>query len=386
MKSSLVQRIERARPLLSAPIGLALAALIIAASGYSVGDACAALWTGATGLEGGPAQAANQIGLGPFHLNLFLLAQSLAKTTPLLFNGLAIALALRAGLFNIGAQGQMTVGALAAGVVGAWGRNGSIPPFVHLVLVALAGVMAGALWGAVPGLLKATRGVHEVLSTIMLNYIAIDVATYLVTHGLKDPNDQSPQTAPIAPSAELAPFVMGSNLTIGLLIALLAAVGVTLLIRRTALGYQIRAVGQGAEAARANGISVERTLVLTLALSGALAGLAGAIEVMGVQHRYMQGAAATYGFDGIAVALLGGLNGLGVALSALFFGALSSGGAYMQTQSNVPAAVTVIVQAVIILLVGIRLLFRERSAPIQSSPVDETQETEERPTPEHAPL
>lgn len=228
------------------------------------------------------------------------------------------------------------------------------------------------------------------ISTIMLNYIAVDVATYLVTHGLKDSHDQSPQTASITHSAELTPWVMGSNLTSGLLLALLATAVITLLIRRTSLGFQIRAVGLGAEAARANGIPVERTLVLTLALSGALAGFAGAVEVMGVQHRYMQGAAANYGFDGIAVALLGGLNGPGVALAAFFFGALASGATYMQTQSNVPAAVTVVVQAVIILLVGVRTLFRAGVSSLPAGALtdenDPSTPTVERPNPKHAPF
>ena len=350
-------------PLLSVVIGLALAALIVQVSGYGVRDAYTALWTGATGLEGGPAQRANQIPLGPLHLNTFLLAQSLAKMTPLLFTGLAIALGLRAGLFNIGAAGQMTCGALAAGVVGLWG-GGSLPPAVHIPLILLAGAAAGAVWGALAGWLKAARGVHEVISTIMLNYVAMNVASYLTTHNLKDPVEQSAQTAAIPARLWLPPLVPGSNLTAGLWLALICALLTAILIRRTAVGFEIRAMGLGLEAGRAAGMPVARTLILTMALSGGLAGLAGVVEVLGIQHRFLQGIAANYGFDGIAVALLAGMSGPSIALSALFFGALASGSDYMQLQTDVPDSIAVIVQALVILCVGIKVL---RQSPLRAA-------------------
>lgn len=351
------------RPLLSIGVGMALAALLMLASGYRPMEAFAALGTGATGLEAGPASAPNQIALGPLHLNLFLLAQSLAKVTPLIFIGLAIALGLRAGMFNIGAQGQMLSGALLAAVVGRWGAQagerlptGTLPIALHVPLVLLAGCLGGALAGALAGFLKAWRGVHEVISTIMLNYVAANVALYLVTHNLKDPGSSAQQTAAIAQSAWFVALVPGGNLTLGFFLALFAAALYAFVIQRTALGFQIRAVGLGAEAARANGIPVTRTLITTMALSGGLAGLAGAIEVMGVHHRYVQGVAGNYGFDGIAVALLGNLSGVGVALAALFFGALASGATFMQSQTNVPDSIAVIVQALVILFVGVRVL------------------------------
>lgn len=358
------------RPLLSVLIGLTLAGVIMQLSGYNVREAYAALWTGATGLEGGPAQRIGQVALGPLHLNKFLLAQSLAKTTPLLFTGLAIALGLRAGLFNIGAAGQMTCGALAAGVVGLWGNgtHSGIPPAIHISFILLAGAAAGMIWGALAGWLKAARGVHEVLSTIMLNYVAVNVATYLTTHNLKDPTEQSAQTATIPQALWLSPLVRGSNLTLGLLLALVCVGLVALLIHRTAPGFQIRTMGLGMEAGRAAGMPVMRTLILTMALSGGLAGLAGAVEVLGVQHRYLQGIAANYGFDGIAVALLGGLSGPAVVLSALFFGALASGSAYMESLTNVPDSISVIVQGIVILCVGIRVLRRPSQPSAGSRP------------------
>jgi simple sugar transport system permease protein len=365
------------RALLSILAGLLLAALLIRASGYDVLDACSALWSGATGLQAGPAKTPNQVpfGIGSWRacLDTFVLAQSLARVTPLLLAGLAVGLGLRAGLFNIGAQGQMVLGALAAAVVGGMRSPSAL---VHVPLALLAGALWGALWGALPGLLRARRGVHEVISTIMLNYLAVNFASYLVTHGLKDPKSMSVQTPLIRQTAWLSPFVPGSNLTAGFLIALLAAFALSFLMRRTALGYQIRAVGLNAEAAGASGVPVSRILVVTMALSGALAGLAGAMEVLGVHHRFVQGVAGNYGFDGIAVALLGGLTGGGIALSALFFGALANGAAFMQLQTEVPDSIAVIVQAAVILCVGIRPMRRAvpRTPRPAAADADEWQE------------
>ena len=361
MKQRLLARSGMLRPLLSVLVGLILAAALMAASGFAPGEAFSALWTGATGLAAGPPTGIHDLAFGSGHIALFQMAQSFSKMTPLLFCGLAVALGLRAGLFNIGAQGQMTFGALAA----AWvGIRAGIPSVVHVPLTLGAGAVAGAVWGALPGLLKARRGVHEVISTIMLNFVALDIANYLITHNMRDPGSQNPQTVEIAPSAMLTPLIPHTALTAGLLLAILAALAVTLLIRYTALGYAIRAVGLGAEAARAAGIAVPRTLVVTMALSGALAGLAGAVEVLGVQHRYAGGIAASYGFDGIAVALLGGLGGIGVVLSALFFGGLASGSSYMESLTNVPAPISVIVQAVVIAFVGMRPRPRATPAPV----------------------
>jgi simple sugar transport system permease protein len=364
-------------PLLSVVLGLLLAAMILRLFGYDVQAAFGALWSGATGLQSGPVRAANDIplrlGFWEGHLSLFVLAQSLAKATPLMLAGLSVAVALRAGLFNIGAPGQILMGALCAALMGALGKGGygtsGWSPFWQLPLTLLAGMAGGALWGAIPGLLKAWRGVQEVLTTIMLNYIAINFADYLVTHNLKDPNpkNMAEQTALMAKSAWLAPLIPGSNLTLGFVLALLMAVWIAFLFRRTAFGYEIRAVGLGARAAQAMGISVPRTLVLTMLLSGTLAGLAGAIEVMGVHHRFVQGVQGTYGFDGIAVALLGGLDGYGVAVSALFFGFLANGAVGMQAQTDVPDAIAQIVQAVIIVLIGVRVWrSRKTTTPVES--------------------
>ncbi len=361
MKEWLSSRPALWRPLIGITLGLLIASVLMAVSGFHPGEAYSAMWTGATGLAGGPPDGDTSIRLGSGHINLFQLAQSLARVTPLIFTGLAVAIGLNAGMFNIGAQGQMTVGALAAAVIGEIGiRNGagdgSLNPAIHIAMVMVGAAVAGGLWGALAGALKTCRGVHEVISTIMLNFIALDIVSYLVTHSLHDPEplNMAAESSLMAKTSWLWPWITGSSLTAGLPIAIILAVLTYLLVKRTSAGFQIRAVGKGIEAARANGVNVNRVLVLTMALSGAIAGLAGAIQVMGVHHRYVGGVAGTFGFDGIAVALLGNLSGPGVVLAALFFGSMAAGSGYMESVTNVPSPISEIVQASVILLVGVR--------------------------------
>ena len=373
MNAALSDRGGIVRALVSIAAGLLVAGVLIQISGYNALEAFSSLWSGATGLQGGPVQGPSDIAVGTGHINMFQLAQSLAKVTPLLFCGLAVALGLRAGLFNIGGQGQMTVGALAAAAVGLIGASsgGALPAPVHILLTLAAGALAGAAWGALPGLLKAWRGVHEVISTIMLNFVGINIVNYIASHNMKDAHSQNLQTPQMAASSWLAPLVPHSNVSLGLALALAVALGMAFLISRTSLGFAIRAVGTNPEAAEAAGISTGRTIVLTMALSGALAGVAGAVEVMSVHHRYVDGVAGSYGFDGIAAALLGGLGGGGVIFSALFFGLLASGSDAMQSITSVPAPVASVVQAIVILFVGVRA-FRLGGAkrPPQPAPGD----------------
>ncbi len=366
------------RPLAGILSGLIVAACVMRLTGFQPLAAYAALWSGASGLEYGAASGEGQIALGSGHLNTFLLAQSLSAVTPLIFTGLAVAVGLRAGLFNVGAQGQMTMGALAAAAVGVIGRTGlsdagTLNPALHVGLVLVAGAAAGAIWGIVPGILKAARGVHEVISTIMLNFIALDAVQYLVTHSLKDdaPGNQAAQSPIMASTSWLWPYVNGSNLTAGLPIALALLLIVSFMIKRTSLGYQIRAVGLGADAAGANGVPVARVLVTSMAISGAISGIAGAVQVMGIHHRYVAGVAGSFGFDGIAVALLGNLSGIGVLLGAVFFGALASGALYMQTNTNVPAPVSEIVQAAVIIFTGAKYTIAARTKNITTAKDDQ---------------
>ncbi|HLI47557.1 MAG TPA: ABC transporter permease [Chthonomonas sp.] len=353
--------------LTSIAAALLVAALLLGLSGYNVAMAFGTLWSGATGLIAGPAQGSQQVPLGPMHLDLFQLAQTLTQFIPLLLCGLAVAVGLQAGLFNIGGQGQFIAGAVTAAAVGiAWP---TLPALFHLPLALLAGTLAGALWGGLAGLLKAWRQVNEVVSTIMLNYVADNIANYLITHSLKDPHNQAPQTAAVSASATLPILVGHTNLSFGLFLALLAVPALGFLVKRTALGFRIRAVGLNSKAARVAGLPVKQTLVVTMALSGALAGLAGTIQVLGAQHRYFPNLAGTYGFDGIAVALLAGIDSTSVFYSALFFGALAGGAGYMQDQTNIPDSIGRIIQAIIILFVGMRFLFYQRKRkPLPTPP------------------
>ncbi len=329
------------RPIASVLSGILIIVIFLAASGYNVGSAFSALWIGATGIQ-----------IAPISFQPYQLAQSLANATPLLFTGLSVAIGMKAGLFNIGAQGQLTFGAFATAVVG-FSFNG-MPAIIHICLALGAGAIAGAIWGAIPALLKSARGVHEVISTIMLNYVASDITSYMVTHSLKDRGSQAPQTAAISKNIHLHPFVPGSLLNAGIFIALSVVALSSWFISRTSWGFRIRAVGESREAAETNGVPITATLLLAMALSGAAAGLAGAVMVLGQEHRFVKGMSGSYGFDGIAVALLGGNSGLGVTLSALFFGGLASGANNMQLLTNVPDSIATVVQAVVIFFAGVR--------------------------------
>lgn len=331
------------RPAALTPLGALLFALlcaagVIAAAGGDPAAAFRALALGAVGSANG-------------------VLRTLAKATPLLFTGLAVALALRAGLFNIGAEGQLVAGGLAA----AW-AGFAVPGLsmaVHLPLALGAGVLAGAVWGFVPGLLRALRGTHEVIVTIMMNHLAFELTRWLVNGPLKDPGTLATATPHVLPTARLWSLPGGTHFSAGFGLALASAAAVAFLFRRTALGFEIRATGLGPEAARAGGVDVRRTLALTMALSGGLAGLAGAVEVLAVHKRFYDAFSPGYGFDSIAVALLGGLSASGVAASALLFGALNAGAPTMEALTGTPRQISGIVQALVILAMGARL-FRRR--------------------------
>lgn len=321
-------------------LAVAVAALVIALAGSPPLPALAAWWEGAVTAPGA-------------------LPESLLNATPLLFSGLAVAVGLLAGQFNIGVEGQLLMGALASAWVG-FAVSG-LPAPLHLLLALLAGALVGALWGWIPGILKAWRGAHEVITTIMMNYLAIYLTQYLVTKVWKDPNSMSPQTPEALPTAWLPVLVEGTRLSVGLLLAVAVALALWYALRRTVWGYELRAVGANPEAARAAGVQVSRVVWGSMALGGAIGGLAGAVEVLGVHHRYYDQFSPGYGFDGIAVALLGNNHPLGVMLAALVFGAMKNGAVYMQsvTSPAVPREITLVVQAVVIFFLA-AMRFRRR--------------------------
>jgi ABC-type uncharacterized transport system permease subunit len=279
---------------------------------------------------------------------------------PLITTGIAVALPFRAGLFNIGAEGQLLAGCMASTAIGI--KFGQLPAPVLLPMVLVGGMVAGSLWAGIPGVLKATVGAHEVVTTIMLNYVAQWLLRYLIIGGPLQLAAGTSRSAPIAAGAQLATLLPASNTLIifdlpssvfrvhaGLFIALAAVAVFAFLLWRTALGYEIRAVGQSQKAARYAGVSVRRTIIVTMLIAGAFSGLAGAVQIAGIDHgltdKYFTD---TTGFDAIAVALLGLGSAVGIVLAAVLFGALHSGGAIMQADAGVSSNLVLVLQALIL--------------------------------------
>jgi ABC-type uncharacterized transport system permease subunit len=276
------------------------------------------------------------------------LTETLAQTTVFIFAGLSVALAFRAGLFNIGAEGQLVAGALCTAVVGA-DLHLAMPLEVPICL--LAGALGGALWGLLAGVLRARYGASEVITTIMLNYVAYLGANYLVAGPLRG-SPFAPETAPIDAAAVLQPMISGTRLTAALPLAILTAVALWWWLKRTIAGFELRTVGRSERVARYAGISVAAVIVRTMALSGALAGLGGATEVMGLLHRFNAALSPGYGFTSIAVALLAQSNPLGVIASGFFFGVLQNGALSMQALAGVPKDLVSLIEGLVILFVS----------------------------------
>lgn len=326
----------------------ALAALVIQMTGHSVPQAFAALWYGTTGLQLGP----------PPSFDPVTGARVLAEATPLLLCGLAVAVCLKAGLFNIGAAGQMTAGAFVTAWAGLAIERWHLPSPLLATAALLAGCGAGALCGALVGWLKAARNVHEVISTIMLNYVVVDITQYLIANHVRDPSSMEVQTPRLAAPLSLPPLVAATNLTSGFFIALIALVAYVFVVEYTVFGFRVRALGAGPAAARTSGIPIEQTTILVMALGGLLAGAAGAIQVLGIYHRDLADTAGSYGFQAIAVALLANAQGPWMLISSLFFGGLNNGATEMQIDAGVPSSLISIVQATIIVASAIRFIRR----------------------------
>ena len=298
------------------------------------------------------------------------IATTIGRATPFMIGALAVALGFKAGLFNIGAEGQLLLGALTAAWVGTWSWLAGLPGVLAVPFVLLAGLLGGLVWGAVPGVLKAKTGAHEVITTIMLNSIAAALAQYLITSRepilLIDEAASTPHTRQIADPARLPALVEGTGLHLGILLALALCVATYLVLQRTTPGFEIRTVGASKEAALYAGMPVQRTIIVVMAASGALAGIAGAAEVSGGSSGYLTpGAFTNIGFDSIAIALLARGNPLAVVPAALLWGALLSGAPLMQVEADLSVNLVRIVQALIILFVAadaiVRSLFRIRA-------------------------
>lgn len=306
-------------------------AVVLVITGYSPLDAYGAMLSGAFG-------------------DTFGIGQTFTQATPIVFTALAFLFAYKSGLFNIGAEGQFLVGAFTAAIVGI--SFESLPFFIHLPLALAAGVVGGALWGFIPAILKARLGAHEVITTMMLSYVALYLTGYMVNYPFKEPGGWVAQTVFISPSAELPRILPPTQLSASIFVALILTGLTYYILQRTTVGYEIRAIGLNPSAAESAGISIKKGIVLALTISGAMAGLGGAGEVLGVHRRFIEGFSPGYGWDGLAVALVGGLNPAGILLASVLFGALRSGGMTMTRTTHVPLDIATILQALVILFIA----------------------------------
>ena len=300
-----------------------------------------------------PVRAYKVMLTGPFSSS-FGLTETLVRTTPLLLTGLGIIISFRSGVLNIGGEGQILIGAIAAAGVAL--KFESLPSLVLFPLVLFSGAAAGGIWGGIAGFLKARLNVNEILSTVMLNQIAAQLYLLLIRGILIDPQEVAygtgvPQTALVPSAVWLSRLIPGTRLNTGFILALVLAVAVYVLLMKTTVGYRLRAVGAGPEAAKYAGINVPFYMVLSMFLAGALAGLAGTVEVLGVHHRALEDISAGYGFSAIVAALFGRLHPIGVIPASILFGALILGADMMQRAVSIPAAIVMVIQGFIILFV-----------------------------------
>ena len=355
-------------PVLAVLTGLIVGALVILVSGENPLVAYGALFAGSFGtpaeyIEGFKvlfATGDNTVLIKA----IYPFTESLVTATPYIFAGLSVALGFRCGLFNIGAEGQFFIGALCSAFVG-YSLKG-LPMIVHLPLALLGGALGGAVWGMIPGYLKARFGAHEVVNTIMMNWIAFKLSDWLLNGPMKSSGFR-PVTPNIEASAELPRFFADPlRFNLGFFIALIMAYLVYWLLFKTTIGFEIRSVGANPDAAKYAGMNIVRNFVLVMFLAGGLAGLAGTAQVLGVDHWVGQGFSAGYGFDAIALALLGKSHPAGVVLSALLFGFLRSGATDMQSMANIPIDIISIIQGMVIVFIAapdiIRWLYRIRAA------------------------
>ena len=335
LRRLLNRTVDALLPLLAVPVAFMIGAGMLLALRASPLQAYGSLFTGAFG-------------------DLSGITQTLAKATPLLLVGLGVCIAFRGGIINIGGEGQIIVGALATTAVAVSFKT--VPGVILLPASMLAGALAGAVWGGIPGILKARLGVNEILSTVMMNAIAMQFSNFLLRGPLIDPAEiangtRIAQSALLPRSVWLPKLIPSTLLHSGAIIAVVLAVLVYIFLWRTTIGYRIRAVGLNPGAARYAGIRVPFYQALALTLGGAFAGLAGAIEVLGIQHRALEGLSGGYGFSGIVVALFGWLHPLGAIPASILFGGLLVGADAMQRSTQVPSALISTLLGLVVLLV-----------------------------------
>ena len=316
-------------PLAALAAAAALIALVLLALGASPARVFAALWEGAFG-------------------NWFALTDTLVKSTPLVFTGLAIAVAFSGSLWNIGADGQLIIGALAAGATGP--MLGGWPRPLGIAIVLVSGAIGGALWGGVCGWLRARRATSEVISTIMMNFVAMQLLSWAVHGPLMEPSGAYPKSVAIAPAARMYMFAPPSQLNPAMLLALGLALGCYFFLFRSTAGFELRALGRNRRAATFFGVPAGAVAIWAMALSGALAGLGGAVQVCAITHRLYEKMSPGWGYEAIAVALVARLNPLWIVASAIFFGALDSGSQAMQRAESISPVLVQVIQGLVILI------------------------------------
>ena len=314
--------------LLAIAVALLFSVIMIASAGANIGEAFAGLYKGAFG-------------------SYKAIIESLVKATPLILTGLAVAIAFRGKIWNIGAEGQLWAGAMA----GYWASAHftSLNPTAHLLVILFYGFMGGAICGLIPGLLKGLLNVDETIVTVMMNYVVQFYLSYLLSGPWQDPNEYYYLSPPVPDAAKYPILLTSTRLHFGFIVALIATGVVFWLLQKTRLGYEIRAMGLNPTAAKFKGINVARVIIVTMLISGGIAGLAGVGEVVGLHHRLRLDISKGLGFTGIIVAMLGGLNPFAIVISAIFFGGLINGSNAMQIFTGVPVALVYALQAIVLL-------------------------------------
>jgi simple sugar transport system permease protein len=343
----------------------------LSAAWHDISSAYSAMFKGAIVNPQSVTNAAN--GTGTWSNVFNPISETIVNSTPLALASLGVAFGFRGGLFNIGAQGQMIAGGICAGWVGFSLHGWPFP--IPLLLALLAGYVAGAVWGGSAGYLRARTGAHEVITTIMLNYIAVELTFYLLNNAHFQRPGRTDTISRIVDTSARLPHLAGSALRLnaGVIVALLAAAAVWWILYRSTYGFEVRAIGLNPDAARANGMNVERTYTSTMSLAGGLAGLAGATVILGTQYSISPGFEGSVGFDAITVALLGRSTPVGALLGALLFGALRAGGISMQAQTQIPVDIVTVIQSLTVLFIAapavIRTVFRLREGRAESPQV-----------------
>ncbi len=300
-----------------------------------------------------PVRAYSSLLAGSFS-NMHYLASTLSSATPLIFTGLGVAVAFKAGMANIGAEGQLYMGAMAAAVVGIYLP---LPGALLIPAALLASFLAGGVWGMVPAVLKVRCNTNEVVTTLMLNYLAQLFTSYLVNYPLKAEGSALGMTVDIQAAAKLPILYAGTRLNLGFVVAVAAAVLVAILFKHTSTGYEMRLSGENATFARYMGIDTDRRMVQGMFLGGGLAGMGGAILVLGIQYKFVQDISPGYGFDGLTIALMAVFNAYAVLPISILFGALRAGGVTMELNTNVPSELSQVIQATIILFIAAQVSF-----------------------------